>query len=90
MTSLPFSAPHVCKVIICTNTQTRAKMDTYEDEKKYSTLSKRKRRVLLFFGKLTDSALFTAVRQKMADRSLWRRSRMTPLPALNTEEDTQK
>ena len=47
-------------------------------EKTHLTLSKRKRRILPFFSKMTDSALVPAVRQKVADRSLLDECRFRP------------
>ena len=65
------------QVITLTDTETDKYGHTHEDEKKTDfTISKRKRRILPFFAKMTDSALFPAVRQKMAGRSIWKMLRL--------------
>ena len=62
------------KVITVTYTQNRTKMDSYEDGKNGFYPLKEKTTdstLFFFFAKMTDSALFPSVRQKMANRSLW-------------------
>ena len=67
------------QVITSTYTQKRTNLDTHENGKKTDfTLSETRRRILSFFKKNEGFCPFPAVRQKMADRSLWDERRFHP------------